>query len=123
MAEFTFEDKEFRKTYWHTCSHIMAQAIKRLYPSAKLAIGTAIDEGWYYDIDIEESFTAESLDAIEKEMKRNKKHLNIFVRNGLNIRELLMFESVITIMLNGFLIMAVLYARLCTAQMLLRALT
>ncbi len=69
MEEFTFENKEFRKTYWHTCSHIMAQAITRLYPDAKLAIGPAIDEGWYYDIDIEESFTNDSLEAIEKEMK------------------------------------------------------
>ena len=69
MEELTFENKEFRKTYWHTCSHIMAQAITRLYPNAKLAIGPAIDEGWYYDIDIEESFTNDSLEAIEKEMK------------------------------------------------------
>ena len=69
MEELTFKNKEFRKTYWHTCSHIMAQAITRLYPNAKLAIGPAIDEGWYYDIDIEESFTNDSLEAIEKEMK------------------------------------------------------
>lgn len=69
MADYSFDDKEFRKTYWHTCSHIMAQAIMRLYPEAKLAIGPAIEEGWYYDIDIEGSFTSESLEAIEKEMK------------------------------------------------------
>lgn len=69
MADYSFDDKEFRKTYWHTCSHIMAQAILRLYPEAKLAIGPAIEEGWYYDIDIDGSFTTESLEAIEKEMK------------------------------------------------------
>lgn len=69
MADYSFDDKEFRKTYWHTCSHIMAQAILRLYPEAKLAIGPAIEEGWYYDIDIDGTFTTESLKAIEKEMK------------------------------------------------------
>ena len=47
--EFTFENPEYRKTYWHTCSHIMAQAVKRLWPEVQLAIGPAIDEGWYYD--------------------------------------------------------------------------
>ena len=68
--EYTFENKEFRKTYWHTCSHIMAQAVKRLYPEVKLAIGPSIDEGWYYDMDIDVSFTPEVLEEIEKEMKK-----------------------------------------------------
>ena len=49
--EFTFENPEYRQTYWHTCSHIMAQAVKRLWPEVKLAIGPSIDEGWYYDMD------------------------------------------------------------------------
>ena len=48
---YTFENPEYRKTYWHTCSHIMAQAVKRLWPEVMLAIGPAIDEGWYYDFD------------------------------------------------------------------------
>ena len=48
---YTFENPEYRKTYWHTCSHIMAQAVKRLWPEVQLAIGPAIDEGWYYDFD------------------------------------------------------------------------
>ena len=46
---YTFENPEYRKTYWHTSSHIMAQAVKRLWPEVQLAIGPAIDEGWYYD--------------------------------------------------------------------------
>ncbi len=68
--EYTFENPEFKKTYWHTCSHIMAQAIKRLYPQAKLAIGPAIAEGWYYDVDIDIPFTPEVMETIEAEMKK-----------------------------------------------------
>lgn len=49
--EFSFENEQYRKTYWHTCSHVLAQAVKRLYPDVKLAIGPAIDEGFYYDMD------------------------------------------------------------------------
>ena len=48
---YTFENPEFRKTFWHTSSHVMAQAVKRLWPEVQLAIGPAIDEGWYYDFD------------------------------------------------------------------------
>ena len=48
--KYTFENPEYRHTYWHTCSHIMAQAIKRLWPEVQLTIGPAIAEGWYYDI-------------------------------------------------------------------------
>ena len=67
---FTFENPEYRKTYWHTCSHIMAQAVKRLWPEVQLAIGPAIDEGWYYDFDAPFSFTPEHLTQIEAEMKK-----------------------------------------------------
>ena len=67
---YTFENEAYRKTYWHTCSHIMAQAVKRLYPQVKLAIGPSIDNGWYYDFDSDFSFTQEHLDAIEAEMKK-----------------------------------------------------
>ena len=67
---YTFENPEYRKTYWHTCSHIMAQAIKRLWPEVQLAIGPAIDEGWYYDFDAPFSFTPEHLEKIEAEMKK-----------------------------------------------------
>ncbi len=69
MSEYTFENETFRKTYWHTCSHIMAQAIKRKFPQAKLAIGPAIAEGWYYDIDLDFSLTPEQLEEIEAEMR------------------------------------------------------
>ncbi len=66
----TFDDHDGQKAYWHTASHIMAQAVKRLYPAAKLTIGPSIDEGFYYDIDIDLSVTQEVLAAIEAEMKK-----------------------------------------------------
>lgn len=67
----TFESSlNGKKAYWHTTSHIMAQAIKRLYPEIKLAIGPSIDNGFYYDFDTEKTFTPEMLEAIEKEMKK-----------------------------------------------------
>jgi len=59
-----------KKAYWHTTSHIMAQAIKRLYPEIKLAIGPSIDNGFYYDFDTKNTFTPEMLEEIEKEMKK-----------------------------------------------------
>ena len=68
--QYTFENPEYRDTYRHTVSHILAQAVKRLYPEAKLAIGPAIDNGFYYDIDLPFSLTQEHLDAIEAEMKK-----------------------------------------------------
>ena len=64
------DDKEGKKAYWHTTSHIMAQAIKRLFPEAKLAIGPAIDEGFYYDFDVEVPFSDEDKAKIEEEMKK-----------------------------------------------------
>ena len=67
---YTFENEAYRKTYWHTCSHVMAQAVKRLYPQVKLAIGPSIDNGWYYDFDCDFSFTQEHLEAIEAEMRK-----------------------------------------------------
>ena len=67
---YTFENPEYRKTYWHTCSHIMAQAVKRLWPEVQLAIGPAIDEGWYYDFDAPFTFTPDHLAKIEAEMKK-----------------------------------------------------
>lgn len=72
MAEnqFTFENEQYRKTYWHTCSHIMAQAVKRLYPEVKLAIGPSIDNGFYYDLDSPFAFTPEIMEKIEAEMRK-----------------------------------------------------
>ena len=67
---YTFENEQYRKTYWHTCSHIMAQAVKRLWPEVKLAIGPSIDEGWYYDMDAPFAFTPEHLAEIEGEMRK-----------------------------------------------------
>ena len=66
---YTFNDEEGKAAYRHTTSHILAQAVKRLYPEAKLAIGPAIDTGFYYDFDME-SLDREALDNIEKEMKK-----------------------------------------------------
>ena len=66
----TFDSIDGKKTFWHTASHILAQAVKRLYPSAKLAIGPAIDNGFYYDFDLEKPFSPEELEEIEAEMKK-----------------------------------------------------
>ncbi len=66
----TFDSVDGKRTFWHTASHILAQAVKRLYPEAKLAIGPAIDNGFYYDFDLEKPFTQEELDKIEAEMKK-----------------------------------------------------
>jgi threonyl-tRNA synthetase len=68
--EFSFENPEYKKTYWHTCSHVMAQAVKRLWPEVKLAIGPSIDEGWYYDMDAPFAFTPEHMEKIEAEMRK-----------------------------------------------------
>ena len=68
--EFTFENPEYRKTYWHTCSHILAQAVKRLFPEVKLAIGPSIEEGFYYDMDSPFPFTPEIMEQIEGEMRK-----------------------------------------------------
>lgn len=66
----TFDSDEGKKTFRHTASHILAQAVKRLYPNVKLAIGPAIDNGFYYDFDTEKAFTADDLTALETEMKK-----------------------------------------------------
>lgn len=66
----TFDDKDGQKAFNHTASHIMAQAVKRLYPEAKLTIGPAIDNGFYYDFDVENSFSPDDLAKIEAEMKK-----------------------------------------------------
>ena len=68
--KYSFENPEYRHTYWHSCSHIMAQAVKRLWPEVKLAIGPAIAEGWYYDLYAPFAFTPEDLEKIEAEMRK-----------------------------------------------------
>ncbi|MBE6957001.1 MAG: threonine--tRNA ligase [Ruminococcaceae bacterium] len=67
---YTFENPEYRKTYWHTCSHVLAQAMKRLHPEVKLAIGPAIENGFYYDFDTPRPFSPEDLEALEAEMRK-----------------------------------------------------
>ena len=66
----TFDSEEGKRTFWHTASHVLAQAVKRLYPNVKLAIGPAIEGGFYYDFDTEKAFTADDLTALEAEMKK-----------------------------------------------------
>ena len=65
-----FEDENIRKKYWHTSSHIMAQAVKRIWPEAKLAIGPAIDNGFYYDIDLDYKIVEADFMKIQKEVKK-----------------------------------------------------
>ena len=67
---YTFENPEYRKTYWHTCSHVLAQAMKRLHPEVKLAIGPSIENGFYYDFDTPRPFSPEDLEALEAEMRK-----------------------------------------------------
>jgi len=67
---YTFENEDYKHAYRHTASHILAQAVKRLYPGTKLAIGPAIDDGFYYDFDSETVFTPEVLEALEAEMRK-----------------------------------------------------
>ena len=70
LSILTFEDEAGRRVFWHTASHVLAQAVKRLYPGAKLAIGPAVDNGFYYDFQVERPFTVEDLAKLEAEMKK-----------------------------------------------------
>ena len=70
LKVFTFDSEEGKDIFWHSSSHVMAQAVKRLYPDAKLAIGPSIDSGFYYDIDMQKSLTPEDLEQIEAEMQK-----------------------------------------------------
>ena len=67
---YTFENPDYKKTYWHTCSHVLAQAMKRLHPEVKLAIGPAIENGFYYDVDTPEPFSETQLAELEAEMRK-----------------------------------------------------
>ena len=67
---YTFENETYRKTYWHTCSHVLAQAMKRLHPEVKLAIGPSIDNGFYYDFDTPQPFTEAQMEELEAEMRK-----------------------------------------------------
>ena len=87
----TFDDENGRMAYWHTASHVMAQAVKRLYPSTKLAIGPAIADGFYYDLDSEETFSPEDLEKIEEEMRKIIKEDLPLQRSSLPREEALAF--------------------------------
>ena len=91
---YTFADEEGQAVYRHTSAHLLAQAVKRLYPEAKLAIGPAIADGFYYDFDTEHSFTTEDLALIEEEMKKIKKADYPVVRQELSHEEAIaLFEE------------------------------
>ncbi|MGL4606455.1 MAG: threonine--tRNA ligase [Eubacteriaceae bacterium] len=85
----TFENEGGKHAFWHTASHLMAQAVKRLYPQAKLAIGPAIENGFYYDIDLDISITPEIMEKIEKEMLKIIKEPIAIERYELNREEAL----------------------------------
>ena len=90
----TFADEEGQAVYRHTSAHLLAQAVKRVFPGAKLAIGPAIEDGFYYDFDAEHSFTTEDLLLIEKEMKKIKKADYPIIRQELSHEEAIaLFEE------------------------------
>jgi len=82
-----FAGKDGKMVFWHTSTHIMAQAVKRLYPNAKLGTGPALDNGFYYDIDLEEKLTVEDLEKIEKEMKNIVSESLVIVRKEVSRNE------------------------------------
>ena len=82
----TFDSEDGKGAFWHTTSHIMAQAVKRLYPDTKLAIGPSIDNGFYYDLDRETPFVTEDLEKIEAEMKKIVKE-NLSIKRFTKTRE------------------------------------
>lgn len=85
----TFDDKEGKKAYWHTASHIMAQAVNRLYPGTKFAIGPAVDNGFYYDMELPQAITNDDLAKIEAEMKKIIKEDIVIERFELPVAEAL----------------------------------
>lgn len=87
LVFYKFDDKEGKNAFWHTSSHVLAQAVKRLIPNAKLAIGPAIDAGFYYDFDTEVPFTPETLEKIEAEMKKIVKENPPIIRYALSRAE------------------------------------
>ena len=82
-----FEDKEGKEIFWHTTSHLMAAAIKEIWPDAKFAIGPAIESGFYYDIDLEHRFVSEDLPKIEEKMKEIAKKDLKMLRKEISINE------------------------------------
>ena len=87
LSILTFNDLEGKKAFWHTTSHILAQAVKKLYPSMKLGIGPSIDNGFYYDFDTEQPFTPEMLEKIEQEMTKIVKEDLLIEKSELSRKE------------------------------------
>ncbi len=85
----TFDSEEGKQIYRHSTSHVMAHAVKKLFPEAKVAIGPSIQDGFYYDFDIEKTFTPEDISAIEKEMDTLTKKNSPFVRKEISKQEAL----------------------------------
>ncbi|MEI7640824.1 MAG: threonine--tRNA ligase [bacterium] len=94
IVPITFNDEEGKKTYWHSTSHIMAAAVKQLWPEVKVTIGPSIDEGFYYDFDREKPFAEEELAKIEEEMKKIIKENAPFIRKNISKAEAItMFKA------------------------------
>ena len=91
VVEMSFEDEEGRGAFRHTASHILAQAVKRLYPTTKCAIGPSIADGFYYDFDFDFDFTAEHLAALEKEMKKIVKEGHALKRSTMSRSDAIKF--------------------------------
>jgi threonyl-tRNA synthetase len=91
VAIVTFDAPEGREVYWHSTSHLLAHAVKQLFPQAKLAIGPAIEEGFYYDFDLDRPFTPEDLEKIEKKMAELAKAATRITRKTLSRAEALAF--------------------------------
>ncbi|MDY6969989.1 MAG: TGS domain-containing protein, partial [Spirochaetota bacterium] len=89
LKVYTFDFEEGKMVLWHSGSHLLAQAVKRLFPSAKLAIGPAIDNGFYYDFDVDRAFTPDDLEEIEAEMKRIIEEEIEIIREEINIKDAL----------------------------------
>ncbi len=87
----TFEDKEGKEVYWHSTSHLMAHAVQDLYPEAKFGVGPAIENGFYYDIDINSHLNEEDLQKIEEKMMKLSKDNNFFMREDLSKSEAIKF--------------------------------
>jgi threonyl-tRNA synthetase len=89
----TFDDEEGREVYWHSSSHLMAHAIEKLFPGAKFGVGPAIENGFYYDVDVDRKITPEDLIEIEKKMAELAKESKPFVRKECTIDEAIEFLS------------------------------
>ena len=87
LKALTFDDPEGREIYWHSSSHVMAVAVKRLFPETKVTIGPAIDEGFYYDFDRDKPFTEDDLIKIEEEMKKVSKENHPFKREEMSVAD------------------------------------